>query len=142
MRVVQFEVPGDGRRIGVIDGNEVIDITASQPALSTVYAAFEATQGEGIGFEEILERAASNSSTRLNYASLYEAPVGGSGPFLRAPLDHEDPHRVLISGTGLTHTGSMESRDQMHSDGDDETSEEPTTDSANSSGQTKISKRR
>ena len=130
MRVVQFEIPGVGRRVGVVDGNEVIDITSSNPALSTVYAAFEAAQDAGIGFEEILENAASESSTRLDYGALYEAPIGGSGPFLRAPLDHEDPHKVLISGTGLTHTGSMESRDQMHSDGDEEPSEEPATDSA------------
>ena len=31
-----------------------------------------------------------------------------------APIDHADPHRLLISGTGLTHTGSMQSRDDMH----------------------------
>jgi hypothetical protein len=126
MRVVQFEIPGSGRRVGVVDGDEVIDVTASNAEMSTVYAAFGAAQDAGIGFEEILERAASKSSIRLDYGSLYEAPIGGSGPFLHAPLDHEDPHKVLISGTGLTHTGSMESRDQMHSDGD----EEPTTDSA------------
>ncbi|NQW16128.1 MAG: sugar transporter [Chloroflexi bacterium] len=130
MRIVQFEVPGTGRRVGVVDGGEVIDVTASNPELTTVYATFNAAQDAGIGFEEILENAASDSSSRLDYGSLYEAPIGGSGPFLRAPVDHEDPHRVLISGTGLTHTGSMESRDQMHSDGDDEPSEEPTTDSA------------
>src|SRR5690606_19838537 len=40
--------------------------------------------------------------------------VGGEKPFLRPPLDHPDPARVIITGTGLTHTGSMKSRDQMH----------------------------
>ncbi|HUH41144.1 MAG TPA: AraD1 family protein, partial [Castellaniella sp.] len=30
------------------------------------------------------------------------------------PLDHEDPARCLISGTGLTHLGSASTRDKMH----------------------------
>jgi hypothetical protein len=30
------------------------------------------------------------------------------------PLDHPDPAHCLVSGTGLTHLGSAESRDQMH----------------------------
>ncbi|MBV9289811.1 MAG: FAH family protein [Hyphomicrobiales bacterium] len=31
-----------------------------------------------------------------------------------APIDHKDPAHVLITGTGLTHLGSAEGRDQMH----------------------------
>jgi hypothetical protein len=31
-----------------------------------------------------------------------------------APIDHPDPARLFMSGTGLTHVGSAESRDQMH----------------------------
>jgi len=31
-----------------------------------------------------------------------------------APIDHEDPAHLLVSGTGLTHLGSAEGRDQMH----------------------------
>ena len=30
------------------------------------------------------------------------------------PLDHPDPAHCLVTGTGLTHLGSAESRDQMH----------------------------
>lgn len=32
------------------------------------------------------------------------------------PLTHPDPARMLISGTGLTHTGSAGARDKMHAD--------------------------
>ncbi len=32
------------------------------------------------------------------------------------PIDHKDPAHVLVSGTGLTHLGSAEGRDQMHKD--------------------------
>ena len=31
-----------------------------------------------------------------------------------APLDHPEPARFLISGTGLSHTGSAAARDKMH----------------------------
>jgi len=31
-----------------------------------------------------------------------------------APIDHEDPAHLIMSGTGLTHLGSAESRDAMH----------------------------
>jgi hypothetical protein len=30
------------------------------------------------------------------------------------PLTHREPHRCLVSGTGLTHTGSAATRDTMH----------------------------
>jgi hypothetical protein len=33
---------------------------------------------------------------------------------LLPPIDHEDPAHLLMTGTGLTHLGSAESRDRMH----------------------------
>src|SRR5437773_3114215 len=30
------------------------------------------------------------------------------------PIDHEDPAHLLMSGTGLTHLGSADARDEMH----------------------------
>ncbi len=33
---------------------------------------------------------------------------------LLAPIDHSDPAHLLLTGTGLTHLGSAEGRDQMH----------------------------
>ena len=32
------------------------------------------------------------------------------------PIDHKDPAHVFVTGTGLTHLGSAEGRDQMHKD--------------------------
>ena len=34
---------------------------------------------------------------------------------LLTPVDHSDPAHLLVSGTGLTHVGSAEGRDRMHS---------------------------
>ena len=33
---------------------------------------------------------------------------------LLAPIDHEDPAHLVMTGTGLTHLGSAEGRDKMH----------------------------
>ncbi|MCH7627223.1 MAG: FAH family protein [Proteobacteria bacterium] len=38
-----------------------------------------------------------------------------AGRFL-APIDHDDPAHLLMTGTGLTHLGSAEGRDKMHRD--------------------------
>jgi hypothetical protein len=42
------------------------------------------------------------------------APVDLGGLSLLAPIDHADPAHLLVTGTGLTHLGSAEGRDQMH----------------------------
>ena len=34
---------------------------------------------------------------------------------LLSPIDHDDPAHLLVTGTGLTHLGSAEGRDKMHS---------------------------
>ncbi len=45
----------------------------------------------------------------------YDAVYSGTSPWrLLVPIDHPEPARCLVSGTGLTHYGSAVSRDQMH----------------------------
>jgi hypothetical protein len=84
----------------------------------------------GKSFDDTLANAGAGGGTvRLDYAGLLAAVVRGDSAYLIAPFDHPDTHRVIVSGTGLTHTGSMKSRDQMHS-GDETPTEEPATDSA------------
>lgn len=137
MRVVQFVIPSvdsaGGRRVGFVEGDDVIDVTVGNESLTSVFDVFEASQAAGKSFDETLLMAGA-SGRRLSYAELLGAAVGGDSPYLIAPFGHPDDHRVLVSGTGLTHTGSMKSRDQMHADDDAETvaspSDEPVTDSA------------
>ena len=135
MRVVQFVIPSVGRRVGVVEGEDVVDVTSSTGSLTSVFDVFEASQESGKSFEETLADAVTGDADRINYAGLLAAEVGGDSAYLIAPFDHPDSHRVVVSGTGLTHTGSMKSRDQMHS-GDESSAdtaaatEEPATDSA------------
>ncbi len=132
MRVIQFEIPGSGRRVGVIDGQTVRDLTSVRPGMTRVYQAFAAARYADQPLDTLLAKlAAASGVATLPYDQLLEAAPGEGKPFLHPPLDYENPHRVLITGTGLTHTGSMQSRDQMHAKAKaDKTSSEPQSDSA------------
>jgi hypothetical protein len=112
-----------------VDGDEIVDVTSSDASLTSVFDVFEASQVSGSSFDDTLTGAASDDASRLDYKSLLAAEIGGDSAYLLAPFDHPDTHRLFVSGTGLTHTGSMKSRDQMHS-GDDKPADEPVTDSA------------
>ncbi len=53
----------------------------------------------------------------VDYDAVYS---GGSDWRLLAPIDHPEPARCLVSGTGLTHLGSAEGRNAMHGKSDAE----------------------
>ena len=129
MRVVQFLCPQKGRRVGLVDGDVVRDLTAANNAFASVYDIFQLAIRQGQSFESLLTEAGEADGVELcAYESLLAAQPHGSQPFLLPPVDHADLHRVLITGTGLTHTGSMKSRDDMHG-GSAEKDDEPQADS-------------
>ena len=84
-------------------------------------------------------RSCDRSSPRARRRHLIGTHCGGRTraavePFLLSPVDHPDPHHVLVSGTGLSHLGSMQSRDEMHRAADSASGEttqahQPLTDS-------------
>ncbi len=129
MRLIQFEIPESGRRVGMLVENEVYDLTSVVPTWFRVIDVFHAAIEFGRTFSETVSDALEERSfDRLGYSELLDAEPRGSHPWICAPVDHADEHRVLISGTGLTHTGGMESRDRMHADETETTA--PQTDSA------------
>lgn len=134
MNIVQFESPDKLRRVGVVDSGRVIDVTSGASELQFVVDVFLAAQKAGRSFAEFLgDMSVKDSLQSFALEELLMARSEGRSPFLHPPLDHIDPHRVLVSGTGLTHTGGMKSRDLMHKnteDADDEKVAEPQTDSA------------
>jgi hypothetical protein len=116
MRIVQVQTVDRGRRLGVINGDKVLDVTeiAGVPTLRSVYEAFQLAEQRGSTLNEVLSLRAKDSSRRLDYKDLLAAEPGGRWPYLLPPVDHPDPYHLLITGTGLTHLGSMKSRDEMH----------------------------
>lgn len=116
MRIVQVQTADRGRRLGVINGDKVLDVTeiAGVPTLRSVYDAFQLAEQRDSTLNEILAARANDSSRRFDYKDVLAAEPGGKWPYLLPPFDHPDPYHALITGTGLTHLGSMKSRDEMH----------------------------
>lgn len=125
MRLVQFHIPGGDRRLGIVSGEEVLDLTSLDAECNSVYTLFRRARQR----EQTLEAEAeailrSGSPQRLSYEALLKATPKGREPWLLAPIDHPDPAHCYVGGTGLTHLGSMAQRDQMH-----KASDAPKTDS-------------
>ena len=74
MRVVQWEMPGEGRRVGVVDGDSLLDVTAGDTSLDRVSAVFDSACRDGVSFEERLSRVVANEDLpRVNYSELLAA---------------------------------------------------------------------
>lgn len=80
MNVVQFEISGEGRRVGVVDSGLVVDVTSSNPELQYVVDVFAAAQRAGRSFDEFLgEAAAKDSLQSFDLDQLLAARPGGWG---------------------------------------------------------------
>lgn len=103
MRLTQF-VGRDGvRRVGVADDGPALQVLAGTKRVYDL--ALEAARTG-----RTLEALATSriGSERENYDDVIHDRR------LLPPLDHPDPYRCLVTGTGLSHLGSAAARDSMH----------------------------
>ena len=103
MRLVQFESDG-GRCVGVVDesGNRLTVVEGAERVYDLALEAARAGQG--------LEQ---HVTARLGGETVsYDALLAESR--ILPPLDHPDPAHCLVTGTGLSHLGSAQARDDMH----------------------------
>ena len=120
LRFAQLRTPDGERRLVAIDNSrrarrvEVADTLyeLAQVAIRVDATLSEAAQARPLG--ETIDFDAALAEDRV-----------------MAPIDHPDPAHLLMTGTGLTHLGSAESRDQMHKAAlaQQAGAEEPLTDS-------------
>ena len=104
-RVVQLQ-HGPARRVAIVEEPSLLLL--AEP--TSVYQLAEIALRDGVPLAEVLARVA--KADRIGYDEVY---AGRSEWRLMVPIDHpSDPARCLVSGTGLTHLGSAESRDAMH----------------------------
>lgn len=102
-RILQFSSDDGSSRVGrVVDLNTVEVLSG----VTSVYDLARHTLELGTSLEEAVADA--SGEARVDYSALI-----AEGRLL-PPLTHPDPAHFLISGTGLTHLGSAEARDQMH----------------------------
>ena len=114
MRLIQFHLPEKGRRIGYIDGQHVVDLTSVNVAWTQIYHLFFEARRSHKTINAYLADFSTDNARRVSYDQLMSARPGDASGSILPPLDHPNPAHCTISGTGLTHLGSMEARDQMH----------------------------
>jgi hypothetical protein len=119
MHLIQFMLPREGRRVGLVEGDIAHDLTAIDPAWTHVYHLFHTARATRRSLEETVRQAlAEGQPPQVDYDMLWQAAPGGKQGWLLPPLDHPDPGHCYIGGTGLTHLGSTQARDQMHKSAD------------------------
>lgn len=104
LRLVQFLAEDGGRRVGVpsADGAALTVLAG----VASVYDLAMNALTEGMSLEAAVQ--ARLGSERADYAAVV------AGRRLLPPVDHPDATRCHVSGTGLTHLGSADTRDKMH----------------------------
>ena len=102
MKLVQFHLPESGRRIGVIDGDQVLDVTSSE--LRSTMDIIEKATSEDTEVEEIVSGL--DSVGCYSYADL-DIPPSKSMPHLLIPIFPPE-----VWGCGVTYKRSAEMRDE------------------------------
>lgn len=102
MLLIQFIDQSEARRVGVLEQSKVRVIDG----YASTYALAQAAIRQHTSLAELAAKAI--GSVAFDYAELAQ-----SGRIL-PPLDHADPAHCYVTGTGLTHLGSADTRDAMH----------------------------
>jgi hypothetical protein len=110
MHLIQFNHVTLGCCLGVVRDAQVVNVTRCLPELRSVHRAFLQARRNRLRLDTLLAELLAGEATneRLDYRDLL-----ASGQVL-PPVGEEPGIRVLVSGTGLTHLGSAQQRDQMH----------------------------
>ena len=96
MRAVQLISPENRRQVAMVDEPHLVLLADT----SSLYDLAQAAIASGGDLSSLI--ASRRSSTTLNYDEVYQ---GASGWHWLPAFDHPtDPHRCMLSGTGLTHT--------------------------------------
>jgi hypothetical protein len=110
VRLIQVELAGGARCVAALEqgrpgGSRGIEAVRLE-GVSSVYELAGAAIAEGRSLEE--------AARRRRGREVLEVGGGNTANRLLAPIDHPDPAHLYLTGTGLTHLGSAESRDSMH----------------------------
>lgn len=112
MRLLQLQHPESGRHVALADDTTLSLLGGFATAYDTAHAAL----AQGVPFAQFLSGLPVTS--QLSYDDVYERRTAWK---VLAPFDHPEPARCLVSGTGLTHLASAETRQKMHLAGEQET---------------------
>jgi hypothetical protein len=109
-RIVQLQ-HGPVRRVARVEEPVLRMLSGSD----SVYGLVNTALSQGVGLADLIAQYATRET--VSYDDVYS---GSSAWQLLVPIDHPEPARCLVSGTGLTHLGSAAGRDMMHGKADGE----------------------
>jgi 2-dehydro-3-deoxy-D-arabinonate dehydratase len=101
MKLCQFHVPDRGKRVGVVVGDQVLDVTSARDGGPTVLALIEASPS-ATALDRRLQGLVKTARTRLPWRTLERAP-SPRHPHLLAPIDPPE-----VWGAGITYRRSMQ----------------------------------
>jgi 2-dehydro-3-deoxy-D-arabinonate dehydratase len=101
MKLCQYFVPGKGKRVGIVSGDSVLDVTAPRDGVSSVLDLI-ASAGSPVSLERRLGALAKNARVRVPWASLDRAPSPRQAHLL-VPIDPPE-----VWGAGITYRRSRE----------------------------------
>jgi len=102
MLLIQYTTASGERRVGILNNDTVTPVAGYASTLELAKAAI----AQGKGLAALADASAGGDSES------YEA-IAVEGRLL-APIDHPDAAHCYVTGTGLTHLGSADTRDAMH----------------------------
>ena len=113
LSLIQIAHPGQGRHIGIVSDDTVSILGGFATAYEAALAAFNQRRP----FADLLRSLPVEAA--VPYGDIYQ---GRTLWKILVPFDHpEEPARCLVSGTGLTHLASAETRQKMHAAVEQET---------------------
>ena len=114
MRLIQFQMPAEKRRVGLIEDDKVFDLTDINPNWNRIYSIFFEAKRLGKRLDEhILSFDFQSGTSVLHYNDLIKSHPGDNASHILSPLDHPDPAHLIVTVTGLTHLGSSIQRDHI-----------------------------
>jgi hypothetical protein len=102
MLLVQFKNEQGARQIGVLEQNTIRVIDG----YATTYALAQQAIRTSVGLAALAGKSVGSATASFD-------AVAAAGRLL-APIDHSDDAHCYVTGTGLTHLGSADTRDSMH----------------------------
>ncbi len=102
MRVIQYVDKAGVKAVGIVEGAVVAKVATHRSTYDAALAAI----AKGVTLSTLLD------ADRAGAVEDYDAIIAEKR--IRLPIDHPEPARCLLTGTGLTHIGSATARDSMH----------------------------
>ncbi|HEX3843664.1 MAG TPA: AraD1 family protein [Steroidobacteraceae bacterium] len=109
LRLAQVELVGGARCVAALESARDASGGIRAIRLAGVTSLYELAT-TAISDDRSLEEVANGCRT----AEVLEVSGKSSAARLLPPINHPDPAHLYLTGTGLTHLGSAQSRDQMH----------------------------